>query len=35
MKTLNKRKLQQIASNNSSDIEFKDLMMFYTKEEFY
>ena len=29
MKILNKRELQQIASNHSSDIDFKDFMKFY------
>ena len=29
MKIPNKRKLQQIASNNSSDIGFKDFMKLY------
>ena len=35
MKISNKRELQQIASNHSSDIDFKDLMKLYkecTKE---
>ena len=35
MKISNKRELQQIASNHSSDIDFKDFMKFYndyTKE---
>ena len=37
MKTPNKRKLQQIASNHSCDIDFKDFMKLYkeyTKEPF-
>ena len=37
MKIPNKRELQQIASNNSSNIEFKDFMKlykYYTKERF-
>ena len=37
MKVPNKRKLQQIASNHSSDIGFKDFMKLYkdyTKEPF-
>ena len=37
MKIPNKRELQQIASNHSSDTGFKDLMKFYkecTKEPF-
>ena len=37
MKIPNKREFQQIASNHSSDIEFKDFMKFYkyyTKEPF-
>ena len=29
MKTLNKRELQQIASNHSSDIDFKDFIKLY------
>ena len=29
MKILNKRELQQIASNHSSDIDFKDFMKLY------
>ena len=29
MKVLNRRELQQIASNHSSDIDFKDFMKFY------
>ena len=31
MKILNKRKLQQIALNHSSDIDFKDFMKIYKK----
>ena len=31
MKILNKRELQQIASNNSSDIGFKDFIKIYKK----
>ena len=31
MKIPNKRKLQQIAINHSSDIDFKDFMMIYKK----
>ena len=31
MKTPNKRKLQQITLNYSSDIDFKDFMKFYKK----
>ena len=31
MKILNKRELQQIAYNYSSDIDFKDFMNFYKK----
>ena len=31
MKIPNKRKLQQIALNHSSDIDFKDLMKIYKK----
>ena len=31
MKTSNERKLQQIASNHSSDIDFKDFMKLYTE----
>ena len=31
MKIPNKRKLQQIASNRSSDIDFKDFMKIYKK----
>ena len=36
MKTLNKRELQQIALNHSSDIDFKDFMNIYksTKEPY-
>ena len=37
MKIFNKRELQQIALNHSSDTEFKDFMKFYkdfTKEPF-
>ena len=37
MKTPNKRELQQIASNHSSDIDFKDFMKLYkdyTKEPY-
>ena len=37
MKIPHKRELQQIASNHSSDIDFKDLMKIYkdyTKEPF-
>ena len=36
IKIPNKRELQQIASNHSSDIEFKDFMKFYkdTKEPY-
>ena len=37
MKIPNKRELQQIASNHSSDVEFKDFMKLckdYTKEPF-
>ena len=37
MKILNKRELQQIVSNHSSDIDFKDFMKFYkdyTKESY-
>ena len=37
MKILNKRELQQIASNNLSDIDFKDFMKLYkdyTKEPY-
>ena len=37
MKTSNERKLQQIASNHSSDIDFKDFMKLYkeyTKEPY-
>ena len=37
MKIPNKRELQQIASNHSSDIDFKDFMKFYedyTKESY-
>ena len=36
MKILNKTELQQIVSNHSSDIEFKDFMKLYedTKETF-
>ena len=37
MKTPNKRKLQQIASSHSCDIDFKDFMKLYkeyTKEPF-
>ena len=37
MKILNKRELQQIASNHSSGIDFKDLMKLhedYTKEPY-
>ena len=37
MKILNKREIQQIASNHSSDIEFKDFMELckdYAKEPF-
>ena len=38
MKIPDKRKLQQIASNHSSDIEFKDFMKLYkdyTEEHFH
>ena len=31
MKILNKRELQQIALNHSSDIDFKDFMKIYKK----
>ena len=31
MKILNKRELQQIATNHSSDIDFKDFMKLYKK----
>ena len=31
MKTPSKNELQQIASNNSSDIDFKDFMKLYKK----
>ena len=31
MKILNKRELQQIALNHSSDIDFKDIMKIYKK----
>ena len=37
MKIPNKREIQQIASNHSSDINFKDFMKFYedyTKESY-
>ena len=34
MKILNKRELQQIASNHSSEIGFKDFMKLYTKALF-
>ena len=37
MKILNKRELQQIALNNSSDVDFKDFMKIYkncTKEPY-
>ena len=37
MKSLNKRELHQIASNHSSDIDFKDFMKLYkdyTKEPY-
>ena len=37
MKISNKKELQQLPSNNSSDIDFKDFMKFskeYTKEQY-